>query len=92
MHACGVTRNWRTYFISVRRVFLLETVVLQTVLRDIRAWSARFLVSRLIMFGEIIIMELNNYVSQITLLDILFFTVPLFFSNTYVLYRIRKVL
>ena len=31
-HACGVTRNWRTYFISVRRVFLVETVVLQTVL------------------------------------------------------------
>ena len=32
LHACGVTRNWRTYFISVRRVFLVETVVLQTVL------------------------------------------------------------
>ena len=31
-HPCGVTRNWRTYFISVRRVFLVETVVLQTVL------------------------------------------------------------
>ena len=42
-HACGVTRNWRTYFISVRRVFLVETVVLQTVLWNIRAWSARFL-------------------------------------------------
>ena len=45
IHACGVTRNWRTYFISVRRVFLVERVVLQTVLWDIRAWSARFLVS-----------------------------------------------
>ena len=44
LHACGVTRNWRTYFISVRRVFLVETVVLQTVLWDTRAWSARFLV------------------------------------------------
>ena len=44
LHACGVTRNWRTYFISVRLVFLVETVVLQTVLCDIRAWSARFLV------------------------------------------------
>ena len=43
-HACGVTRNWHTYFISVQRAFLVETVVLQTVLWDIRAWSARFLV------------------------------------------------
>ena len=33
LHARGVTRNWRTYFISVRRVFLLETVVLQTTVR-----------------------------------------------------------
>ena len=32
LHACGVKRNWRTYFISVRRVFFVETVVLQTVL------------------------------------------------------------
>ena len=48
LHACGVTRNWRTYFISVRPVFLVETVVLQTVLWDIRAWSARFLVSNCI--------------------------------------------
>ena len=32
LHACGVTRNWRTYFIRVRLVFLVETVVLQTVL------------------------------------------------------------
>ena len=32
LHACDVKRNWRTYFISVRRVFLVETVVLQTVL------------------------------------------------------------
>ena len=40
LHACGVTRNWRTYFISGRRVFLVETIVLQTVLWDIRAWSA----------------------------------------------------
>ena len=44
LHACGVTRNLRTYFTSVRRVFLVETVVVQTVLWDIRAWSARFLV------------------------------------------------
>ena len=45
LHACGVKRNWRTYFISVRRVFLVETVVLQSALWDIRAWSARFLVN-----------------------------------------------
>ena len=45
LYACGVTRNWRTYFTSVRRVCLVETVVLQTVLWDIRAWSARFLVA-----------------------------------------------
>ena len=44
LHTWGVTRNWRTCFASVRRVFLVETVVLQTVLWDIRAWSARFLV------------------------------------------------
>ena len=44
LHACCVTRNWRTYSISVRRAFLVETVVLQTVLWDIRAWSARLLV------------------------------------------------
>ena len=31
LHACGVTRNWCTYYISVRRVFLVQTVVLQTV-------------------------------------------------------------
>ena len=31
-----------------------------------------------------------HYVSQITLWDILFFTVSLFFNNTYVLYTIRK--
>ena len=31
LHACGVTRNWRIYFTSVRQV-LVETVVLQTVL------------------------------------------------------------
>ena len=43
-HACGDTRNLRTYITSERRVFLVETVVLQTVLWDIRAWSARFLV------------------------------------------------
>ena len=30
------------------------------------------------------------YVSQITLWDILIFTVSLFFNNTYVLYTIRK--
>ena len=44
LHACGVTRKLRTYFTSVQRVFLVETVVLQTALWDIRAWSARFLV------------------------------------------------
>ena len=44
LHACGVTRNWRTYFISVRRIFLVETVILQTVLWDIWAWSVHFLV------------------------------------------------
>ena len=44
LHACGVTRNWCTYFTSVWRVFLVEAVVLQTVLWDIRAWSARFVV------------------------------------------------
>ena len=32
LHVCSVTRNWHTYFISVRRVFLVETVILQTVL------------------------------------------------------------
>ena len=53
LHTCGVKRNWRTYFISVRRVFLVETVVFQTVLWDIRAWSARFLViSNLFMWSH----------------------------------------
>ena len=56
LHACGVTRNWRTYFISVRRVFLIETVVLQTVLWDIRAWSARFLVT---------VRQLEDLISQL---------------------------
>ena len=46
-HAFSVTGSLRTYFTSVRRVFLVETVVLQTVLWDIRAWSARFLGNRL---------------------------------------------
>ena len=35
LHACSVTRNLRTYFISVGRgceMFFVETVVLQTVL------------------------------------------------------------
>ena len=45
-HACGDTRNLRTYFTSVRWVFLVETVVLQTVLWDIRAWSTRFRVHK----------------------------------------------
>ena len=31
LHTCCVTRNWRTCFTSVRQVFLVETVVLQTV-------------------------------------------------------------
>ena len=39
-----LARNLRTYFTSVGRVFFVETVVLQTVLLDIRAWSCRFLV------------------------------------------------
>ena len=38
------TRNLDTYYTSVGRVFLVETVVSQTVLRDIRAWSAFILV------------------------------------------------
>ena len=42
-YACNVTRNLRTYFTSVERVLLVKTVVLQTVLWDIRAWSAFFL-------------------------------------------------
>ena len=25
LHACGVTRNWRTYFISVRQVIIVES-------------------------------------------------------------------
>ena len=32
LHTCAVTRNLRIYFTSVRRVFLVETVVLQTIL------------------------------------------------------------
>ena len=44
LHAYSVTRNFRTYFTNVGRVFLVETVVLQTVRRNIWAWSARFLV------------------------------------------------
>ena len=40
LHAACVT----TYCTSVRRVFIVETVVLQKVLRDIRAWSVHFLV------------------------------------------------
>ena len=43
-HACGDIWNLRTYFTSVQRVFLVEMVVLQAVLWDICAWSARFLV------------------------------------------------
>ena len=42
--ACGDTRDLRSYFTSVRRVFLVETVLFQTVLWDIRTWSARYLV------------------------------------------------
>ena len=37
LHACGVICSLRTYLTSMRRVFLVETVVLQTVLWDIRA-------------------------------------------------------
>ena len=43
LHACSPTRNWRTNFTSVRRVFLVVMVVLQTVLLDNWAWSVRFL-------------------------------------------------
>ena len=46
LHACSVTRNSRIYFTSVRLVSLVETVVFQTVLWDIRAWSACFLVHK----------------------------------------------
>ena len=42
LHACGDTRNLRNYFTSVRRVFLVERVVLQTILWDIRAWSTLY--------------------------------------------------
>ena len=52
LHECGVTCILRTYFTSVRRVFLVKTVVLQTVLWDIRMWSARFLVEDIIFFLE----------------------------------------
>ena len=44
VHACIFTRNLRAYFSSVGRIFLVETVVLQTVLWDIQDWSARFLI------------------------------------------------
>ena len=56
LHACGVTRNLRTYFASVcDEPSLVGTVVLQTVLWDTWAWSARFLVF--------------NYFKQNTLID-----------------------
>ena len=48
LHACSVTWNLRTCFASVGRVFLVETVVMQTVLWDIRAWSVHFLVSYMV--------------------------------------------
>ena len=38
-----ITRNLCIYFISLGRVFLVEMIVLQTMLFDIRAWSACFL-------------------------------------------------
>ena len=47
LHACTVSRNLRTYFTMVGRVFLVETVVLQTVLWDIRACNTCFLVGNL---------------------------------------------
>ena len=43
LRSCSVTRNWRAYYKRVRRVFLVETVILQTVLGDIQGWSTRFL-------------------------------------------------
>ena len=33
LHACGVTRNWRTYFISVRRVFLVDSRIADCTVR-----------------------------------------------------------
>ena len=44
LYAYNVTRNLYTYFLSVWRVFLVETLILQTVLWDIFEWSARFIV------------------------------------------------
>ena len=43
LHGCSITRDLRT----VGRVFLVESVVLQTVLWNIRAFSAHFLVNTL---------------------------------------------
>ena len=51
LHACGVTRNWRTYFTSVRRVFLIETFVLQTTVRHPgveRPFSSYFFISQIL--------------------------------------------
>ena len=62
LHVCGVTCNLRTYFTSVRSVFLVETVVLQTVVEtvvlqtvlcDIRAWSTRFLAENVMHFQKV---------------------------------------
>ena len=44
LHTCSITCNFCTYFTHVGRVFLVETVILQTVLLDIRAWSTSFYV------------------------------------------------
>ena len=43
LHAGSVTHNLHTYFTSVGQVFLVEMIVLQTVLWDIWALSASFL-------------------------------------------------
>ena len=48
LHTCSNTRNLRTHFTCMGRVFFVETAVLQTVLWDIRAWSTLFLVYSII--------------------------------------------
>ena len=54
LHACSVTRNSHICFTSVGWVFLVETVALHSVLWDIRACRACFLVHILVAAGTII--------------------------------------
>ena len=61
LHECSVTLDLRTYFTSVEWVFLVETIVLQSVLWDIRAWSARFLVCALFMWKNSGILSLEYF-------------------------------